>query len=258
MAEKVEYESTKPAIRGPFRGVIISFKQETNFTEVKEIFAELTFHNPNHYCSELDKCKAIIYFKNPYDVAMVIDKHQSNVNFDITIFNDKLTRTLRHDVLHIKSRPTNKLLKFLEQLNGEFLYNTRISMLVKFENFKQAAIASEELRKLYVVKFAYKDHFENRDLTNVQNLLKKVKGLTPDMKENFKKEFEKVCREDKTKIQKKIEKTSENLELANVSCMEHTKENQLEESDEENQDWNSLFNSYKRKVAERNKTAVLK
>lgn len=217
-----------PAIRGPFRGLIITFSKQTNFKEFYDIYPSISFEHPNFYFCKYDKFKCIVYYKYPYDVATLISKYETV--FKCSIYYDELTKTLQHDVLYVVTTNTNKLLEKTKQLNGNILYKTQIGFQIKFEDFKMTAIAHEELRKEFSVKFAYKSevnkHLNPIKITRfdeekfqlkseIKILLKKYeKSPTENQYQN---EFKEFCSRENTIIHEKIKKVSENLELANVS-----------------------------------------
>lgn len=66
-------ELDTPEIRGPFRGILITFPENPDFKEFHKIYPSLTFEHPNFYCSKSDKHKYIIYYKYTYDIAILID-----------------------------------------------------------------------------------------------------------------------------------------------------------------------------------------
>lgn len=233
-------EIKKPSIKGPFRGLIINFERNTNFEEFKEVFAEITFQHPNHYFSEIDKRKAIIYYKNPYDVATTIDKYQNNGNFQISIFYDRFSRTLRPDVLYITAELKTNLTAQINQLHGEIINKTRVGVQVQFDTFKAAAIAMEELRRKFSVKFAYKTDviFDRQARANgnevedsIQELLNKYKEWTPELKNDFKKALSKINKEDQAGDTQRIKRASENLDLANISKEEAPSDNGSQKSE---------------------------
>lgn len=211
----------KPKIIGPFRGILIDYTNNINYHEFKEIYAELTFHHPNFYRSESNKYGSIIYYRYPYDAATSIDKYQNNPNFKISRYNDKLSKTLNPDILYIETKDYPQLYDSIQKLQGTVIRKQQIGIQVKFQSFKQTAIAYEELRKNHYVKFNYKtlaprlnkqniiiekeetiqDEDENKKISEIkqgiQSLLLKYKGWTPALKNEFKKAFEEMDEEDK-------------------------------------------------------------
>lgn len=223
----------KPAITGPFRGLIILF--------------ENTFQHPNHYYSEVEKRKVVIYYKNPYDVATIIEKHEHNTNFKISILNDKYSSTLSPDILYITSKPNAKLIRQINQLNGRIIEKTRIGVLVQFQNFKSAAIAMEEMRRDFKIRFAYKTNkvFDQREESSfkrseveidVLKLFQKHKGCTAELEYDFRKALNIAKQEN---VHQKITKTSEKLELVNISRVDSSSDL----SSQENENWNIAASS---------------
>lgn len=86
----------------------------------------------------------------------MLDKFKNNQDFDIFLYHDSLSNSLCPDILYLAGQETPTLLRILHQLQGEIIKKTRIGIQIKFETFKNAAIAYEEIRKDYTVKFAYK------------------------------------------------------------------------------------------------------
>lgn len=80
----------------------------------------------------------------------------NETNLDISIYYDELTTTLQQDVLFIKNKNLKNFAQKIEQLKGIIIYKNKFSFLIRFDDFKIATIAHEELRKEMSVKFAYK------------------------------------------------------------------------------------------------------
>lgn len=232
-----------PLIRGPFRGIILIFHKDTNFDEVEKIHSNITFKHPNYYRSTNDKHKCVIYYKNPYDAAMVIDTHKENPNFQVYLYHDELSKTLRPDILYITGELTSKLNHILQQINGTIIKQSRLGMQVKFESFKAAAIAHEEIRKNHSVKFTYKSQVPyliaresgpeavklNRSAKppkleysktgqSMNEMLKQYKDMSPAMKKEFRNTLEKINEnENNNRNLNRIQEAASNLDLANVS-----------------------------------------
>lgn len=146
----------KPAVKGPFRAVIIKFNDTTNFLNFMQTYQKLTFQYHNFINSELDKTKCIIHYKHRYDVALMIENHRHNTSIDISILRDKLTKNLKENVLFIKTDISIETLKMVKQFNGTIIQKQPHGVQAEFRNFKDAAIAFEEIRQYFPVKFAYK------------------------------------------------------------------------------------------------------
>lgn len=157
-----ERKMLMPLVKGPFRGVIISFHQDTNFNNFKDDYFEMTFNHNNFYRTWSDKQKTIIYYKNPYDAATIISKFESNKNYHISLYYDQLSKTLHPEVLYITGTISYTLLPTIKQLQGRIITETKKGIQVKFKNCKNAAIAQEEIRKEFKVKFAYKSEIPNK------------------------------------------------------------------------------------------------
>lgn len=145
-----------PLSRGPFRAIFISFHNETKIQEFKNLFFKLTLEHPNYIHFEGDKHKIIIYYKYTYDVAYILEAHGSNKNVHIRLHFDKLSRFLHPEILCIQCVNTRHLRIALVNLGGDIIHQTKKGTQVQFKNFKEAAIAHEELREQFSTKFAYK------------------------------------------------------------------------------------------------------
>lgn len=145
-----------PETRGPFRGVLISLYNQTSLQEFQETYLKLTLEHPNYSHSEGDKHKVIIYYKYSYDAANILEAYGSDKNFHISLYNDKLSRTLHPEVLYIECTNTRHLHIILVNLGGDIINQTRKGTQVQFKSFKKASIAHEELRTQFNTKFAYK------------------------------------------------------------------------------------------------------
>lgn len=167
--EKLYRYPKKPLITGPFRGVILTFNHNMNFDEYKYIHSEMTLKNPNYYRSESDKTKCIIYYKYPYEAATVLKRFEHNTNFKISLYFDKLSRSLRPDILYIQSKTTYDLMRLIVSLQGKIIYEQNTGIQAKFGNFKLAAFAYEELRKTHNVKFTYKSMVHNQSSNKNKN-----------------------------------------------------------------------------------------
>lgn len=238
---KTQTQANTPAIRGPFRALIISFLENNDFTEFKEIYPSLTFEHPNFHFCKSDKHKCIIYYKYPYDVATLISKYQNKVDLRFSIYYDELTKTLQPDVLYVVTKNTDYLLAKVEQLDGEIMYKTRIGFHIKFADFKTAAIAHEELRREFSAKFAYKSKVlkysnpqkitkqdeEKYQLKNdIKLLIKKYKGIA--MNQECENELNAIRGRQRGFNQERIRKAAEDLSFANISW-----NNQIEDAQEE-------------------------
>lgn len=230
-----------PKGNGPFRGIIITFNQHSNPYNFIEIFPQLTIQHPNFSSYEGDKHKCIIFYKNPYDVAIVIDKYQKKENMKLSIFYDALSKSLKENTLYLEAIMTIEILQNIKSLKGTVTKRQLAGVQIEFPNFRFAAIAYEELKKIYPVKFAYKslnittcskqlepimetnESSMDANLIKIQddikNLLEKYKGWNTELKEEFQKAFANII-EGERKLNPKIKKTAENLELVNISWNE--------------------------------------
>lgn len=222
--------SELPAIRGPYRGLIIILPKNNDFTEFKELYPSLTFEHPNFYFSKSDKHKCIIYYKYPYDVATLLSKHQGRGDLKLSIYYDELTKTLQSDVLYVVTKNVDNLLAKIEQLNGTIIHKAKIGFQIQFEDFKMTAIAHEELRKDFSVKFAYKSEVnkyrnpiqitkENEEKyqlkKDIELLIKKYKKNSEN--QEFKVELEGIRKRQKNIIYERIRRAGENLDFADIS-----------------------------------------
>lgn len=225
-----------PAIKGPFRGLIIKFPRNTNYTDFLTIYPLITLQHPNYYFSKCDKTKCVIYYKHPYDIATLISKYENNPYFTISIYYDSMTRTLQSNTLYITALKVQNILPKLEQLNGVIVKSTRAGIHVRFEDFKSTAIAHEELRKDCVVKFSYKSchtHLELETMklpgkndyiedlrTNMKSMLENYHQWTPSVRKKFEDTFKELLTEQEEKIKDKIKRVAENTEMANISWIQ--------------------------------------
>lgn len=154
-------ELSMPLVRGPFRGVLLTFHKDTDFKSFKDTYSKLTFNHNNFYKSISDRHKCIIYFKNPYDAATAIRAYKSDNNFSISLYQDQLSKTLHPEVLYIVGNICQALSKTITLLRGKVLTQSKVGVQAKFEDFRAAAIAHEELRKNVQVKFAYRSEVPN-------------------------------------------------------------------------------------------------
>lgn len=143
--------------RGPFRGLIITYNEDINLMEFQKIYNEITFQNQNFCFSHNDKHKHIIYYKYPYVVASIIEKYKTCKSFKMEIYQDNLTKFLCPDILFLKKlKMTAYLHHSIQQLEGQIIQEKKENVLIRFNSFHLAAIAQENLRITYNVKFAYK------------------------------------------------------------------------------------------------------
>lgn len=238
-----------PAIRGPFRGLIITFVN-SDYNEFREIYPLLTFEHPNFYFCKSDKRKCIIYYKYPYDVATLISKFHNSTELHFSIYYDELTKTLQPDVLYVVTRDINKLLAKVEQLNGQIIYKTKIGFQIQFEDFKMTAIAHEELRREFSVKFAYKsevnkysnpvkitkqDEEKHQLKSDIKLLIQKYKGKAKT--QECEQELNEIRRKQSGFNRERVQKAAENLEFANISwsaAYDSTDDGNTEEREPEN------------------------
>lgn len=129
-----------PKIIGPFRGVILRFNKEMDTEEIEKTLLEITLKHPNYHHSKGDAHKHIIYYKYPYDAAIVLEKYSHNTNFGISIHMDKLSRPLVSTILYIESKSTQQLIKSIASLKGKIIFRQLKGIQVQFENFKQTCI----------------------------------------------------------------------------------------------------------------------
>lgn len=196
--------STRNQPKGPFRGLILTFFKNIDPQGYKDILSKITFEHPNYMYSENNKRRCIIYYNNSYDVATVLEAYRGDEHFNMSIFYDKMSKTLDPLVLYIK-KPNIKVLRVIHLLNGEIITKTNLGCQVKFENFKAAAFAHEELGRETSVKFAYisevpKSSYrtnlieveKNELQEDVQKLFEKYACYTPALRNEFKKSFEEL------------------------------------------------------------------
>lgn len=145
-----------PRIIGPFRGVLLSLYDSADLHEFKSTYSRLTLEHPNYSHSEGDKRKIIIYYRYSYDAANVINAYSNDTNFDISIYYDTFSKTLHPEILYIEGVHPQQLNTMVRNLGGKVIHKTRRGVQAKFENFREAAFAHEELRQLFQTKFAYK------------------------------------------------------------------------------------------------------
>lgn len=243
----------KPKVGGPFRGLFIRFESSMGLGDFQGIFAEITFKHPNYLYCEFDKHKCLVFYKHPYDVATIMDKYKDNRSFHMSIYIDKLSKTLRPDILYILSAKTIKISNVLQQLNGQVIQQTNKSIQVQFDTFKQAGIAYEEMRKDYVIKFAYKSgiYTEYHDRKNqdaqepqlfdrnatLQRALSNYEELVPDAKREFKKAIEEIHFKEKQICLKKIKKASSGLQLTNLSWNQEIDAEKVAKDSDESDTW---------------------
>lgn len=154
--------------------------------------------------SENNKRRCIIYYNNSYDVARILEAYGGDEHFNMSIFYDKISKTLDPRVLYIKT-PNIKVLRIIHLINGEIIAKNNLGCQVKFETFKAAAFAHEELRRETSVKFAYISEVpKGNNRTNllevarnelqedVQQLFEKYACYTPTLRNEFKKSFEEL------------------------------------------------------------------
>lgn len=158
-----------PQINGPFRGIRITFNESTDYKKFQETYHKITLAHPNFLFSTFDRRKSVIYYKSPYDIAILLKQYHGNTTFQIDINIDDITKNLEHNVLFINKRMPGREDSFLNnkisELNGHIIINKRFAILVKFNTFFDAAIAHFELRKMYKMKFAYKDSLPHNPCT---------------------------------------------------------------------------------------------
>lgn len=253
-----------PLVRGPFRGVLLIFHKDTNFNEFQKIQSKMTFQHPNFYKSTNDKHKCVIYYKNPYDAATVLDTYKENQNFRIYLYYDELSKSLRPDILFITGELTPRLDRILQQLKGTIIKQTTIGMQVKFAGFKEAAIAHEEMRKTHKVKFTYKSQVphdgineprpetskfseplaEERSETErrMNAMLQQYKELNLAMKNEFRNTIEKMKEKEKKTTLERIKEAASNLDFANVSTWNQMM-NEEENVSEESESWETMARS---------------
>lgn len=197
-----------PVITGPFRGLFLKLNPVINYEEFMEIFGKITFEHPGYLSSRNDRGRCIIYYKNSYSAATILDTYKDNTNFQISIYRDEISHPLHPEVLYIK---TNETPENLQELGGKILKKTRNSLQIKFESFKSAAMAQKELNKTHEVKFGYKSEVpmypnEIVDLRKILNNHERKAGhhqvtenqrLSPQLKATIKNHIAEIEQDDR-------------------------------------------------------------
>lgn len=241
MYKSKERDPGMPLVKGPFRGIIIKFYKHTDFNAFQSTHSKITFQHPNYYKSSNDKRKCVIYYNNPYDAATIIDKYKENRNFGIYLYIDEISKTLRPDILYIVGKPSQGMKYSLEQLHGTIIKETRVGIQAKFDDFKHAAIAFEEIHKQQSVKFAYKSQVpyieichrnpsENHqeierpgipklglDNKRIENILNEYQKWTPAVKQEFKTALEQFNGSEMKRNLDRIKEAANNLSFADIS-----------------------------------------
>lgn len=196
-------QKAKNPVKGPFRGLLLNFYKNIDPEDFREVFSKITFEHPNFVYSENNKKRCIIYYNNPYDVATVLEAYKDNNSFYMSLFYDKLSRTLNPEVLFIK-KPTTRVQNTIKLLKGKILTKNNFGCQIKFKKFKEAALAHEELRRETSVKFAYMSEVpkESRCIEqndgndqisdDVKKIFEKYSCYTPALRAEFKKTFEEM------------------------------------------------------------------
>lgn len=165
----------------------------------------------------------------------------------MSLYIDNLSKTLRPDILFILSDKNPRVASIIQQLDGEVILSTKKGIQVQFKSFKQAAIAYEELRRDYVIKFAYKSVIaaDERELQqtqkpellsrniDLQGAIINYRELVPEVKTEFKKIIEKIEQDKKEYKLKKIEKAASNLDFANMSWNQQIDSEGIDKSSDE-------------------------
>lgn len=193
-------ESKITQIKGPFRGIIITSKNKTS-KDFFEILPQLTNHNHNliNYNGDMQKC--IIYYKTPYDAAIVLEKLKNQPNITKSIFYDHVSKKLMEKTLYIEVEVTIEILAIIKCLKGTISKKQISGVQVEFPSFRYAALAYEELKDEFKVKFAYKSLAPSTKIMAAPNnpvnkpiielekdikaVLEQYKGWTTEIKKQF-------------------------------------------------------------------------
>lgn len=151
-----------PTTRGPFRGLVIKFQPNSTLIELQRVLGKITLGHPNFINSTMDKYKSILYYKSPYDVAMIMDAYKDYNTFKMEIFFDKLSKTLHPEIIHIPPQHNENISNIIYSFRGKILIEDHKGCQIKFREFKDAALAQEELRKYTQPKFAYLSELPNQ------------------------------------------------------------------------------------------------
>lgn len=190
--------------RRPFTSLLIKFHHKTNFHQFKDTFNELTLLHTNYCFSENDKNKSIIHYRHPYDIACLIDKYENNANFNISIFYNPLSLTLRPDILFIETKSISIIENIIKPFDGKIILLSPTNMQVQFKNFLLCASAFNEIQQYYNVKFAVEDKvpkqefkFETVKITDPASIVHsfQFKKWTLAQQAKFKETFEQYSNE---------------------------------------------------------------
>lgn len=158
------------AVKGPFRGIIITFGSKLDILELQATLTELTLSHPNYNHSIGNKKNIVIYYKYPHDVALILESCKYAGNWNIEVYQDNLTRNLHPEILYVETKFKTKLSQAVSGLNGKITGTTKNGFLVQFKSFKNTTIAHEELRKLFPTKFSHRNRTEeSRESQNQLN-----------------------------------------------------------------------------------------
>lgn len=249
-----------PTINGPFRGLIITTSRQNDLEPLKTLVNQLTFDHPNYLFSNNDKNKCIIYYRNPYDVATILDKYSSNSNYTVALYRDEISRSLHPRVLYITPTHNAGITQFIQELGGNIVSQNKFSIQAQFATFLQTTIAHEELRKECPCKFAYRSEVPQEEeegkqseaagITDLRQILEQKNGAksknegSNNFSPNLIKEIKDVVARIHSRDEniKKIKNASKNVDLANVSWKKGTPE--IMETDEESDDeWDTVSHS---------------
>lgn len=185
-----------PQTTGPFRGLLVKFSANPNYEEFINTFGRITFDHPGYQSSKTDRKKCIIYYKHPYNVANLLTQYEDNKGFKMYLYKDEISRTLHPEVLYIR---TNKIPTRIEELGGQIIKQSRGSLQVKFEDFRTTAVAHEELRQNYEVKFSYRSEVpmfvnETNNAVDLREVITKneaqASGVAVDLRDKINSKFE--------------------------------------------------------------------
>lgn len=250
-----------PTINGPFRGLIITTSKQNDLEPLKTIINQLTFDHPNYLFSNNDKNKCIIYYRNPYDVAAILDKYTTNDNYTIALYRDEISRSLHPRVLYITPTKNAGITQLIQELGGNIVSQNKFSIQAQFATFLQTTIAHEELRKECPCKFAYRSEVPQEEeqekqseaagITDLRQILEQKNGPKSKNEGSRKSHFSPhLIKEIKGVVaqihsheenMKKIKNASKNVDLANVSWKKGTPETM--ETDEESEGWDTMSHS---------------
>lgn len=172
-----------PVPRGPYRAIIMEPCDNSDLNAFQTLYFSLTFGHQNFSHCVSDKNKTIIYYKYAYDVANILDYHKFNQNVKLNLFEDQASKTI-HPPLNTR----NDARINLNHLNGKIIHESRLGIQARFQTFKQAALAQEELRAKFLTKFCYKSEvripiYDSMNYNNIPDYKKNPQNQSLDDKD---------------------------------------------------------------------------